>query len=77
MAQVTHRGDAYDVLAATQLAVALDPCDLVLSNTKVEGADGVELVVQLRRMQPEVLREPFTAEKLRSAVNAMLDGRPR
>jgi two-component system, cell cycle sensor histidine kinase and response regulator CckA len=89
---------AYDVLAATQLAFALNPCDLVLSNTRVEGADGVELVVQLRRKRPQVpiiylanngrstgeierqlpadvsiLREPFTAEKLRAAVNAMLD----
>jgi DNA-binding response OmpR family regulator len=91
---------AYDVLAATQLAFALEPCDLVLSNTKVEGADGVELVVQLRRRRPQVpiiylanngrstpeierqlpadvpiLREPFTAEKLREAVNAMLNGK--
>ena len=91
---------AYDVLAATQLAFALEPCDLVLSNTKVEGADGVELVVQLRRKRPEVpviylashgrstpeverqlppdvpiLREPFTAEKLRAAVNVMLEGK--
>jgi DNA-binding response OmpR family regulator len=91
---------AYDVLAATQLAFALEPCDLVLSNTRVEGADGVELVVQLRRKRPQVpiiylanearstpeverqlpadvpiLREPFTAEKLRAAVNAMLDGK--
>jgi DNA-binding response OmpR family regulator len=89
---------AYDVLAATQLAFALNPCDLVLSNTRVEGADGVELVVQLRRKRPQVpiiylanngrstgeierqlpadvsiLREPFTAEKLRAAVNAMLN----
>ena len=92
---------AYDVLAATQLAFTLDPCDLVLSNTKFEGAAGVELVVQLRRERPDVsiiylasagrstpeierelpadvriLREPFTAEKLRSAVNAMLHGKP-
>jgi DNA-binding response OmpR family regulator len=91
---------AYDVLAATQLAFALEPCDLVLSDTRVEGADGVELVVQLRRKRPQVpiiylanegrstaeverqlpadvpiLREPFTAEKLRAAVNAMLDGK--
>jgi DNA-binding response OmpR family regulator len=91
---------AYDVLAATQLAFALDPCDLVLSNTRVEGADGFELVVQLRRKLPMVpiiylanngrstaeiesqlpadvtiLREPFTAEKLRAAVNAMLNGK--
>jgi DNA-binding response OmpR family regulator len=91
---------AYDVLAATQLAFALNPCDLVLSNTRVEGADGVELVVQLRRKRPQVpiiylanngrstaeiegqlpadvpiLRLPVTAEKLRSAVNAMLNGK--
>ena len=45
---------AYDVLAATQLVYALDPCDLVLSDSKVEGADGVELVVQLRRRRPQV-----------------------
>jgi DNA-binding response OmpR family regulator len=91
---------AYDVLAATQLVFALNPCDLVLSNTKVEGADGVELVVQLRLKRPRVpivylanggrstaeierqlpadvpiLRVPFTAEKLRTVVNAMLDGK--
>jgi two-component system, cell cycle sensor histidine kinase and response regulator CckA len=93
---------AYDVLAATQLVFALDPCDLVLSDTKVEGADGVELVVQLRRKRPNVpiiylanngrstseierqlpagvpiLRDPFTAEKLRAMVNEMLDGKAR
>jgi DNA-binding response OmpR family regulator len=93
---------AYDVLAATQLAFALNPCDLILSNTRVEGADGVELVVQLRRKRPQVpiiylanngrptaeierqlpagvpiLRVPFTAEKLRAAVNAMLDGKAK
>jgi DNA-binding response OmpR family regulator len=91
---------AYDVLAATQLVFAIEPCDLVLTNTRVEGADGVELVVQLRRKRPTVpiiylatngrstaeierqlpadvpiLREPFTAEKLRAAVNAMLNGK--
>jgi hypothetical protein len=31
---------AYDVLSATQLAIGLEVCDLVISNTKVEGADG-------------------------------------
>jgi DNA-binding response OmpR family regulator len=91
---------AYDVLAATQLVFALDPCDLVLTDTQVEGADGVELVVQLRRRRPQVpiiyladdgrstaeterqlpadvpiLRHPLKAEKLRAAVNAMLDRR--
>ena len=45
---------AYDVLAATQLAFALDPCDLVISNTKVEGADGVELIQYLRKRLPDL-----------------------
>ena len=36
---------AYDVLSATQLALGLEACDLVISNTKVEGADGVELML--------------------------------
>jgi DNA-binding response OmpR family regulator len=42
----TLRGDghavfhAYDVLSATQLAMALESCDLVISNTKVAGAQG-------------------------------------
>jgi DNA-binding response OmpR family regulator len=45
---------AYDVPAATQLAFALDPCDLVISNTKVEGADGVELIQYLRKRLPDL-----------------------
>ena len=45
---------AYDVLSATQLAIGLETCDLVISNTKVEGADGVELVLYLRKRQPEL-----------------------
>jgi DNA-binding NtrC family response regulator len=43
---------AYDVLSATQLAMALVPCDMVISNTKVEGADGVELILYLRKCLP-------------------------
>jgi DNA-binding response OmpR family regulator len=43
---------AYDVLSATQLALALENCDLVISNTKVEGADGVELIQFLRKRLP-------------------------
>ena len=90
---------AYDALAAGQLAMAIEQIDLVISNTKVEGADGVEVIAQLRRARPEVpilylandvrstpelerqlpadvpiLREPFTAEKLRAAVDKLLDG---
>jgi two-component system, OmpR family, response regulator len=46
---------AYDALSATQLASALDgTCDLVISNTKVVGADGVELIRALRGKQPKL-----------------------
>jgi DNA-binding NtrC family response regulator len=45
---------AYDVLSATQLAIGLEVCDLVISNTKVEGADGVDLMLYLRKRQPEL-----------------------
>jgi DNA-binding response OmpR family regulator len=104
----TLRGDghvvfhAYDALAASQLAMAVGQIDLVISNTKVEGADGVAVIARLRKARPEVpiiylantgrstpelerqlpagvpiLREPFTAEKIRAAVNALLDGKAR
>jgi DNA-binding NtrC family response regulator len=43
---------AYDVLSATQLAISLKVCDLVISNTKVEGTEGVQLIKQLRRERP-------------------------
>jgi len=91
---------AYDVLSATQLVDVMDRCDLVISNTKVEGIDGVGLIVQLRadhpslpivylantgRSTPEmesnlppdipIIREPFTVEKLRAAVEGKLDGK--
>jgi DNA-binding NtrC family response regulator len=90
---------AYDVLSATQLALGLGVCDLVISNTRVTGADGVELIQYLRTRMPHlpiiylandgrstpeiearlptnvpILREPFTAEDMRGAVAAMLDG---
>jgi DNA-binding NtrC family response regulator len=45
---------AYDVLSATQLAIGLGVCDLVISNTKVEGSDGVELIQYLRKQRPEL-----------------------
>ncbi len=90
---------AYDVLSATQLAYILDRVDLLISNTKVAGADGVELILQLREHRPDlpivylantgrsspeierqlpsnvpILREPFTAQKVRAVVNGMLSG---
>jgi DNA-binding response OmpR family regulator len=45
---------AYDVLAAVQLAVGLRLCDLVISNSKVEGADGIGLMHQLRDRLPNL-----------------------
>jgi CheY-like chemotaxis protein len=43
---------AYDVLAAVQLVSSLVSCDLLISNTKVAGMDGVGLIVQLRASHP-------------------------
>jgi DNA-binding response OmpR family regulator len=90
---------AYDVLSAVQLANELPIIDLVISNTKVQGIDGVGLILRLRKDRPNlpiiylantgrstpeteaalppdvpIMREPFTAAKLRAAVNAKLDG---
>jgi two-component system OmpR family response regulator len=45
---------AYDVLSAVQLALELPTCDLVISNTKVQGIDGAGLVLRLRKDRPEV-----------------------
>jgi DNA-binding response OmpR family regulator len=88
---------AYDAMAATQLAAALEYCDLVISNTKVVGADGVELIrgkrpklpilylANIGRSTPEIeaklppgvpiIREPFTAEQLRAAIEPLLNGK--
>jgi CheY-like chemotaxis protein len=91
---------AYDMLSAVQLAMQLPSIDLIISNTKVEGIDGVGLIHQLREHRPDVpiiylantgrstpeieaslppnvpvVREPFTAEKLRKAVEMMLNGK--
>lgn len=89
---------AYDALAAVQLAVALEPCDLLLSDTRVQGVDGVDLIHRLRQKRPNlpilylahagrstpeveaqlpanvpILREPFSEQELRDAVNRLLD----
>lgn len=45
---------AYDALSAVQLAFSLDRCDLLISNTRVEGAPGVELISELRRRLPDL-----------------------
>ena len=43
---------AYDALSAAQLAISLDACHLLISNTRVEGAAGVDLILQLRERMP-------------------------
>ena len=45
---------AYDALSAAQLAISLDVCHLFISNTKVEGAAGIDLILQLRRRMPNL-----------------------
>jgi len=45
---------AYDALSAVQLAFSLDRCDLLISNTRVEGLPGVELIRQLRMRLPNI-----------------------
>jgi DNA-binding response OmpR family regulator len=45
---------AYDALSAVQLALSLDRCDLLISNTRVEGMPGVELIRQLRTKLPNL-----------------------
>jgi two-component system OmpR family response regulator len=43
---------AFDYLSAVQLVYALNDCDLVISNTRVSGVPGVELIRQLREDRP-------------------------
>jgi len=45
---------AYDALSAVQLAYSLDVCHLLISNTKVEGLPGVDLIRQLRERLPAI-----------------------
>jgi DNA-binding NtrC family response regulator len=45
---------AYDGLAATELVLALSECHLVITNTKVNGLPGVELVEILRQQLPHL-----------------------
>jgi len=45
---------AYDGLSATELAFGLKVCDLVISNTRVGGVDGLDLIHELRERLPAV-----------------------
>ena len=89
------------MLSATQLTFAIDKVHLVITNTKVGGAPGIEFVNVLRTRLPAlpilyianmdrstpaiearlprnvpILREPFTAEQLRTLVTSLLEGEP-
>jgi DNA-binding response OmpR family regulator len=67
---------AHDGLTATELVLALNQCHLSITNTKVDGLPGVQLVHVVRTRLPDVpiLRESFTADELRAQVAPMLDG---
>jgi DNA-binding response OmpR family regulator len=58
---------AYDGLSATQLAVGLKVCDLVISNTRVGNVDGLDLILELRERLPK-LAILYLANKGRSTV---------
>jgi CheY-like chemotaxis protein len=85
-----------------ELVYALRKCDLVISNTKVDGMPGIELIRQLRHDRPTqpiaylanigrstpqieaqlpsdvpIIREPFTADELRTVLAPLLDGAGR
>src|SRR4051794_20081589 len=45
---------AYDGLSAVQLAHSLDVCHLLISNTRVQGLAGVDLIQQLRQHLPDL-----------------------
>lgn len=43
---------AYDGISAIQLALGLKVCDLVISNTRVGGVAGIDLIHELREHLP-------------------------
>jgi len=45
---------AYDGVSALELAFGLKVCDLVISNSRIGGKPGVELIQELRTMLPWV-----------------------
>ena len=45
---------AYDGLSAVELALGLKVCDLVISNTRVGGVAGMELIHELRTHLPDL-----------------------
>jgi DNA-binding response OmpR family regulator len=45
---------AYDGLSVVQLALCLKTCDLVITNTRIGGAAGPDLILELRRHLPHL-----------------------
>lgn len=45
---------AYDGLSAVQLALNLKVCDLVITNTRVGGVPGIDLIYELREHYPDL-----------------------
>jgi DNA-binding NtrC family response regulator len=58
---------AYDGRSATQLALGLKVCDLVISNTRVGGVDGLDLIHELGERLPK-LAMLYLANRGRSTV---------
>jgi two-component system OmpR family response regulator len=62
---------AYDGRSATELALGLKVCDLVISNTRVGGVDGLDLIHELRERLP-TLAILYLANKGRSKAELEL-----
>jgi two-component system response regulator GlrR len=45
---------AHDALSATQLVLSLDRCDLLISNTRLEGCPGIRLIHEIRERRPDL-----------------------
>jgi DNA-binding response OmpR family regulator len=50
-----HAGfHGYDGLSAVQLALCLKVCHLVISNIRIGGTDGIDLIKELREQLPKI-----------------------
>ena len=45
---------AYDAASASRIARVLNHCDLMISNTRIAGVDGVDLITHLRQERPSL-----------------------
>jgi two-component system, probable response regulator PhcQ len=78
--QRTLRGEGYRLLAVTDgyralELLAAEHVDLIISDIDMPEMDGVELIKQVRRSHPDVVRMLLTGDaSLDSAVHAINDG---